>query len=424
MSSDKQPRSSFVLKLHQLLSAETHPEYLHWLNNDTFAITSIDANARIALAPQWDFRSLSSFIRQLSYYSFKRLSDRRRSAERRSSMPSYIVFTHPSGQFVRDDQSKALQIPRKLRARKPTTKRKNSTASSAADRSPTPPDDGFDGYDDGEQANGLQSGLANYQLAPWNAQSSLEQGRTIRSAPRSIPNAAPTQVQLPPHAALHEEATVYTSSSYPSPMSAPATSSFFPSQAYYPSSAQAPSGQEHPVYYYSSAQSGASTSQVSGSPFSTYAPDQLPPLRTIASGLVAPPSPPPEQQYAQSHHYSPQRRPIREEDERTPSPMPVHATIHAPQPIALPSVAQLDSHHFYPPSPPKQHQHQQHQHVSAGAYYTTAPHHLAQHGSSVYHSSSLQHHHAQEVKPAFYHLSGQDSLDYPTTTAPLTVSHA
>jgi hypothetical protein len=39
------------------------------------------------------FDSLSSFIRQLSYYSFKRLSDRRRSAERRSTVASYIVFT-------------------------------------------------------------------------------------------------------------------------------------------------------------------------------------------------------------------------------------------------------------------------------------------------------------------------------------------
>jgi hypothetical protein len=37
--------------------------------------------------------SLSSFIRQLSYYSFKRLSDRRRSAERRSNQAAYIVFS-------------------------------------------------------------------------------------------------------------------------------------------------------------------------------------------------------------------------------------------------------------------------------------------------------------------------------------------
>lgn len=40
-----------------------------------------------------DLPSLASFIRQLSYYSFKRLSDRRRSAERRSHSPSLIVFT-------------------------------------------------------------------------------------------------------------------------------------------------------------------------------------------------------------------------------------------------------------------------------------------------------------------------------------------
>lgn len=39
------------------LSSEQHPEALHWLNNDTFAITSNDAIARSALLPAWEFRS-------------------------------------------------------------------------------------------------------------------------------------------------------------------------------------------------------------------------------------------------------------------------------------------------------------------------------------------------------------------------------
>ncbi|KAK4049283.1 hypothetical protein OIV83_004220 [Microbotryomycetes sp. JL201] len=65
----------------------------------------------------WDFRSLSSFVRQLSYYNFKRLSDRRRSNERRASATGYIVFTHPSGFFVRGDASNLGRIARKLRPR-------------------------------------------------------------------------------------------------------------------------------------------------------------------------------------------------------------------------------------------------------------------------------------------------------------------
>lgn len=55
---------------------------------DFVLATDVDISPRSAPA-----HSLSSFIRQLSYYSFKRLSDRRRSAERRSSVPSFIVFT-------------------------------------------------------------------------------------------------------------------------------------------------------------------------------------------------------------------------------------------------------------------------------------------------------------------------------------------
>jgi hypothetical protein len=41
---------------HCRLSSEQHPEALHWLNNDTFAITSNDSIARSALLPAWEFR--------------------------------------------------------------------------------------------------------------------------------------------------------------------------------------------------------------------------------------------------------------------------------------------------------------------------------------------------------------------------------
>lgn len=36
--------------------------------------------------------SLSSFIRQLSYYGFKRLSDRRRSIERKAGVAAFVIF--------------------------------------------------------------------------------------------------------------------------------------------------------------------------------------------------------------------------------------------------------------------------------------------------------------------------------------------
>ncbi|GAA5820127.1 hypothetical protein JCM11251_005495 [Rhodosporidiobolus azoricus] len=416
---DKNPRSSFVSKLHELLSAEQHPEYIHWLNNETFAITSIDAHARIALAPQWDFRSLSSFIRQLSYYSFKRLSDRRRSAERRSSV-AWIVFTHPSGNFVRDDPSKTANIPRKLRARKPTTKRKNSSTSAAStgdnhDRSPTPPNAiQFEMYGgDEHKPTEVQLGLQSYQLAPWNA---IDQGRTIRSPHRALPNLPPDHLQFAPHPSVREQAHVYDveASGYPSPLSAPASSALFPTSSYYPP--QAAVQQPHPQgeYYYASSNSVPAI----GSPFSTFANNELPPLRTLTSGLVAPLSPPPESHYL--HHPQPQYdqpHPHASDEERTPSPIPAYAHIPAPQPIALPSVAQLDPQHFYPPSPPKHH----------SAYFaSTLPQatpltHPVQLPSSY---GSTSHHSHDAPKAAFYHLSGQGGVDYPPAAALTAVSHA
>ncbi|GAA5886017.1 hypothetical protein JCM6882_004234 [Rhodosporidiobolus microsporus] len=420
MTPDKSnnPRSSFVSKLHELLSAEQHPEYLHWLDNSTFAITSIDAHARIALAPQWDFRSLSSFIRQLSYYSFKRLSDRRRSAERRASA-AWIVFTHPSGNFVRDDYGKTVNIPRKLRARKPTSKRKNSSASVTSngdgyDRSPTPPDAlQFEMYSgDEHKPTEVHLGLQSYQLAPWNA---IDQGRTIRSPHRPLSNLPPDHLQLAPHASVREQPHVYdtAASGYPSPLSAPASSSFFPASSYYPPHAQVQPIPEQSSYYYAASSSAPGV----GSPFSTFANNELPPLRTVTSGLVAPPSPPPEPHYVHHAHYD-QPHPHASDEERTPSPMPSYAQIPAPQPIALPSVAQLDPHHFYPPSPPKHH----------NAYFASShphatPHHPVQLSTTAY-GSPASHHTHEAAKSAFYHLSGQSGVDYPTSSPMTAATHA
>ncbi|KAM0790465.1 hypothetical protein ACM66B_003341 [Microbotryomycetes sp. NB124-2] len=110
-------KSQFIEKLHSLLEHPLDPDSLRWCSDTAFEITANDLKARHALSPQWDFRSLSSFVRQLSYYNFKRLSDRRRSNERRASATGYIVFTHPSGFFVRGDSSQLHRIARKLRPR-------------------------------------------------------------------------------------------------------------------------------------------------------------------------------------------------------------------------------------------------------------------------------------------------------------------
>ncbi|KAI5480794.1 transcription factor [Pseudohyphozyma bogoriensis] len=111
-------RSQFIVKLHETLENAQHPLDLHWCGNDTFEITASDDKAREALSPSWDFRSLSSFIRQLSYYG------------------------HPSGFFLRDDKSQLDRIVRKTRARKPkgaAARRKQSMDEALSDeRSPTP----------------------------------------------------------------------------------------------------------------------------------------------------------------------------------------------------------------------------------------------------------------------------------------------
>lgn len=125
---------------------------------------------------------LSSFIRQLSYYSFKRLTDRRRSVERRPSAPTYIVFTsvcrreqalrtmwlthsfrrHPSGNFVRDDETKALLIPRKLRARKAAAKKDRPAADAKEARRPLCPPASTSHQDFAHLSGSLSQSLAEY----------------------------------------------------------------------------------------------------------------------------------------------------------------------------------------------------------------------------------------------------------------------
>ncbi|KAM0755558.1 hypothetical protein T439DRAFT_320252 [Meredithblackwellia eburnea MCA 4105] len=126
----KASRSQFIEKLHNLLEHPLDPTSLRWVSHDAFEITCHDGRARHALSPSWDFRSLSSFIRQLSYYNFKRLSDRRRSSERRSSASGYIVFSHPSGFFLQGDASRLHGIVRKTRNRPEKTGIRRASTSS------------------------------------------------------------------------------------------------------------------------------------------------------------------------------------------------------------------------------------------------------------------------------------------------------
>ncbi|GAA5874782.1 hypothetical protein JCM16303_002980 [Sporobolomyces ruberrimus] len=370
MSHTEKPRSSFVYKLHELLSAEQHPEWLRWISNDTFGITSIESQAKAALAPQWDFRSLASFIRQLSYYSFKRLSDRRRSAERRSHSPSLIVFTHTSGNFARDDINKSLNIPRKLRSRKkstPGSRRKSSTASSIAfdyeyqDRSPSPEQYYSPQKYEDEVPTQTHMSLSSYQLQPW----TLVNETHAAASPRSLPISPPTHISLPtmtiregPGAYEPLAAESPLAREYPSPVAGPATSAYTydsPTAVYRDQYSQQTQPQYHhasPTYYYPSHYAAQPTSSAS----TAFASNELPPIRTITSGLVAPPSPPPDTyaHWGSQQVAAPQQLHRRgshvfrgDIEDTAPPPPPSMPTA---VPSGLVAMSQVDS--YYPPSPP------------------------------------------------------------------------
>ncbi|GAA5925655.1 uncharacterized protein JCM15063_005082 [Sporobolomyces koalae] len=366
MAQNDKSRSSFVYKLHELLSAEQHPDWLRWISNDTFGITSIESQAKAALSPQWEFRSLASFIRQLSYYSFKRLSDRRRSAERRSHSPALIVFTHASGNFVRDDINKTLQIPRKLRSRKKTgngARRKSSTTSSAAfdydypERSPTPESPPCPVHYENELPTQTHLTLSTYQLPPWTAINDVN-----ASSPRSLslPSADTDRLQsfgLSQNRTPYEPLPADLSRNYPSPTSGPSSYTYespcSPQPAAYRSQylQQSSYQQAQPSYFYS-------PPQVYTTPAS-YATNELPPIRTITSGLVAPLSPPPEEYthysppppHAPSAHPGPRRASqvyVHDVDGSASSP----AAPLPPLPTGLVAMQQVDTSGYYPSSSP------------------------------------------------------------------------
>ncbi|KAK4054459.1 hypothetical protein OIV83_000953 [Microbotryomycetes sp. JL201] len=110
-SAAKTPRAKFVERLHRVLACN-HPD-LRWVSNDRFEVAADDTRARRALAAD-----LSSFVRQLSYYGFKRMSDRRRSVDKGSETCVHVIFGHPSGNFRRDDPESLHLISRRPRLRK------------------------------------------------------------------------------------------------------------------------------------------------------------------------------------------------------------------------------------------------------------------------------------------------------------------
>ncbi|GAA5855697.1 hypothetical protein JCM5353_008191, partial [Sporobolomyces roseus] len=117
-----------------LLENPTDPENLRWVDGevDAFQISVNEEKALSALRPTFDFKSMSSFVRQLSYYDFKRLSDRRKSNERRGEL-TQIVFTHQSGLFVRGNPAAVEQIKRKLRIRNEKGRRASAVSVGSVD---------------------------------------------------------------------------------------------------------------------------------------------------------------------------------------------------------------------------------------------------------------------------------------------------
>ncbi|GAA5979820.1 hypothetical protein JCM5350_002059 [Sporobolomyces pararoseus] len=126
--------SNFCVQLHSLLENPRDPEALRWVDGevDQFQITVDEQRGLNALRPNLDFKSMSSFVRQLSYYDFKRLSDRRKSNERRGEA-RVVVFTHHSGLFTRGNPANVEKMKRKLRIRAERGRRASAVSTGSVD---------------------------------------------------------------------------------------------------------------------------------------------------------------------------------------------------------------------------------------------------------------------------------------------------
>lgn len=126
--------SNFCVQLHSLLENPRDPEAFKWVDGevDQFQITVDENRGLNALRPNLDFKSMSSFVRQLSYYDFKRLSDRRKSHERRGEA-RVVVFTHHSGLFTRGNSANVEKMKRKLRIRAERGRRASAVSTGSID---------------------------------------------------------------------------------------------------------------------------------------------------------------------------------------------------------------------------------------------------------------------------------------------------
>lgn len=261
---------------------------------------------------------------------------------------------HPSGNFVRDDESKTLLIPRKLRSRKPSSKRKASVASSAGgsnERSPsaTPPPPPRKSKASAKRSPAarrkesnveLKDALQSYQLPSWNplVPRSLptEVSPHFSTTPLPPPPPALFPLQLPPQRiqpSHHQQQQQQEQRVLPEPPYEPP----YPTPvlldgrgAYFRDHEQPQALHAGSAWYYAPAPyAPAHEADVRGA---VKAEDQF---GFTPSGLVAPPSPPLETDPAAAAYGSPTH--AQRFSAPTLGDLPPYGTSHFAPPHAFPS---------------------------------------------------------------------------------------
>ncbi|BGO95729.1 hypothetical protein JCM10020v2_007451 [Rhodotorula toruloides] len=128
------PRSQFLQKLHGLLEHPLDSTGLRWVTDDSFEVSSKDAVAIHALSPAFEFNSSTERRNSnTGYILFTQVLLRRARPRPRLI---HLIYSHPSGFFVRGDPSKLTQIVRKPRNRPEKGRRVSTTSSMASDEMP------------------------------------------------------------------------------------------------------------------------------------------------------------------------------------------------------------------------------------------------------------------------------------------------
>ncbi|SGY20812.1 BQ5605_C016g08148 [Microbotryum silenes-dioicae] len=214
----------FVKKLYFALEAaqQTHEPDLRWVSPGEFEITGDQKRALEVLQRyQLDFKLFSSFVRQLSYYNFKRLSDRRRSDARgKPGVKENIHFGHPARDFWTGNAGKAFAVmirkSRKRKDRASVTSNCSTSYSDSADDGALSPthsgDSGRRGSVASIDSHGRHSMSSDYVT------------------PQTSLAAFPSNAQKPSfinlNASVHEQA-VSTLPVYPSPLSPSAVTPYW-----------------------------------------------------------------------------------------------------------------------------------------------------------------------------------------------------